>query len=717
MAASAPALSARMSLTEWLTEFLKDELLPYPERGIIVARMVIASVIAMLVVMTLRIPGASLAPFFALTLSRESPRATLNSGIATVLGYIAGLSVALAGAPLFSDTPLLHFLWLAGSMFIVFFVLRTGVSYVGAISFSFMMITSIIAWDQPFPADLRVRTTLWALAAVGTGTLVTVVVEAVSASIHPVDMLTAGLNDRLHTVERVLASYLEPSEDGVRAQEKISQLAIVGIGRLRKNLRRSEFGSVADEQYESQMSTVLALVGRIVDIASNLAHLPLHPTERDRERMRAIIAASQAMRERISAGGYPEPIKFAHADEISAGVPVLPEIEKTLTLIPLAFTEAELPELVQVPDDPASHTRILVHDAFSNPEYIRYALRGALAGTLCWIIYNAIGWHGLNTSVATCIVTALSNVGSSRQKQLLRVSGAIIGGLIFGMGAQIFLFPYMDSIIEFGLYFAAVSTIAAWVSTSSPRLSYLGLQIALAFYLVTIQDFRAPLSLSVARDRVVGIMLGLVIMWLVYDRTGTRSSSEDMRRAFADNLRLLSKLALVLNEPDRSRCILKIRSLRDRISSGFSSVQTHADSISFEFGRDRVEGMELRDRLLPMQTSLETFYLTQLALIHYRLRLPLDAFPEMPRRAHLAFREGVAKLLNSMANSVESGAPFDTSVDLNALLANFDREVQHYYALSSDESGLSASAYGILKLVRQLTTTAQALSRQLQPAT
>jgi len=44
--------------------------------------------------------------------------------------------------------------------------------------------------------------------------------------------------------------------------------------------------------------------------------------------------------------------------------------------------------------------------------------------------------------------------------------------------------------------------------TSSPRLSYFGLQAALAFYLINLQDFAAQTSLSIARDRVVGILLG-----------------------------------------------------------------------------------------------------------------------------------------------------------------------------------------------------------------
>ena len=42
--------------------------------------------------------------------------------------------------------------------------------------------------------------------------------------------------------------------------------------------------------------------------------------------------------------------------------------------------------------------------------------------------------------------------------------------------------------------------------------------MALAFYLINLQEFAIQTSLSVARDRVVGILLGLFMMWLVFDQ-------------------------------------------------------------------------------------------------------------------------------------------------------------------------------------------------------
>ena len=90
----------------------------------------------------------------------------------------------------------------------------------------------------------------------------------------------------------------------------------------------------------------------------------------------------------------------------------------------------------------------------------------------------------------------------------------MVGGFILGMGPQIFILPYLDSIAGFVVLFVAVTSLSSWFMTSSPRLSYFGMQVAFAFYLINLSEFKIQTSLAVARDRVVGILLGFFFMWL-----------------------------------------------------------------------------------------------------------------------------------------------------------------------------------------------------------
>ena len=80
-------------------------------------------------------------------------------------------------------------------------------------------------------------------------------------------------------------------------------------------------------------------------------------------------------------------------------------------------------------------------------------------GQPCYIIYNSIDWPGISTAVTTCLLTALSTIGSSRQKQFLRFTGAIVGGFLSAWAAQIFILPYVDSIAGFTVLFVLVT---AW---------------------------------------------------------------------------------------------------------------------------------------------------------------------------------------------------------------------------------------------------------------
>src|SRR5260370_42118968 len=76
----------------WFGGFLKEELAPYPGRVGTVARMAIAATLVMIICMTFPIPYAYQGAAYALIISRENLRATLQSA-ATML-IVTGLGAA-----------------------------------------------------------------------------------------------------------------------------------------------------------------------------------------------------------------------------------------------------------------------------------------------------------------------------------------------------------------------------------------------------------------------------------------------------------------------------------------------------------------------------------------------------------------------------------------------------------------------------------------------
>src|SRR6202042_3873085 len=129
------------------------------------------------------------------------------------------------------------------------------------------------------------------------------------------------------------------------------------------------------------------------------------------------------------------------------------------------------------------------------------------------------------------------------QREIGRFAAFVVGGFLIGIGSEIFILPHIDSIPGFTLFFTLVIALAAWFMTSSPRLSYFGFQIVVIFCLMNLQEFARQTSLSAARDRVVGVGLGLCMMWLVFDRLWSVPVALEMKRKFISSLRLLAQLA------------------------------------------------------------------------------------------------------------------------------------------------------------------------------
>jgi len=335
----------------------------------------------------------------------------------------------------------------------------------------------------------------------------------------------------------------------------------------------------------------------------------------------------------------------------------LQEIEQVVFLIPLVCLNPQLSdEYAPLPDHLAQST-LFASDAFTNREHVRFALKGCLAASTCYVIYNAIAWPGISTAVTTCLLTALSTMGASHQKQILRIAGAIVGGFGIGMGAQVFMLPYVDSIAGFVVLFVFATALSSWFLTSSPRLSYFGIQVALAFYLVHLQEFSFQNSLAVGRDRVVGILLGLFVMWLVFDRLWGEPAAVEMRAAFISTFRSLAQLARGPVSRDIRDEFGRSLALRETINANMDKVSAQADGVLFEFGPSRERDLQLRTYVQRWQPQLRALFLMRIALQKYRLQLPGFELPELLRVQLERYDSDSARLLEKMADWIERNEP------------------------------------------------------------
>jgi multidrug resistance protein MdtO len=650
MATIAQSIPESRQPLAWLWDFLREELTPYRGRVSLVARMVIAATLVMIITMTFRIPYGAYGAVYALNISRESPQTTLKTLKTIVVAYVLGAAYVLIGALFFLADPVLRFLWVIGTLFLVFYAISAMTNYGASSRFGYLIAITVPLWDLHMTAEAKVEGTLWAVWTITIASVIASLVQFVSAAIKPEDDLGQFIADRLASVEEVLACYLADRPVDQATEEKVTRLAMLGTSRLRRVLRRSTWAP----EYREQMGAVLALVGRLVDLAASLTQLGVQISDDDRGRIGVLSTSIAAIRADLLSRRVPSPIEFNSESEGTGRAPLLREMEKTASLIPEVFSGSlSISEYAPGPAGDEAPSTIFVPDAFSNPDHVKFALRGGLAASLCYFIYNSIDWPGISTAVTTCLLTALSTIGGAHQKQILRFAGAIIGGFFIGMGSQVFILPYLDSIAGFTVLFILVTGVAAWFMTSGPRLSYFGSQIAVAFYLINLQEFAVQTSLSVARDRVVGVLLGLLMMWLAFDQLWGASAAVGMKRALISNLRLLSQFVREPLPEEKRAAIERSYSLRETINADFDKTRAFADAVLFEFGPSWRQDLAMRNRIRLWQSQLRTLFMISTALLKYRLHLPGFDLPKAVEAAQQKFDDRIAEVLDGMANRIE----------------------------------------------------------------
>jgi len=649
--------------------YLKQELKPYPGRNWLIVRMTLAAVLMTVWVMVFRIPNAALGVYYTLLISRETTEETFETSIGLIGAIGAALGIILLGIFLFTGSPFLHFLWIGACLLITFFFISAASQYRIATGFGFLMTSVIPLWDLPASVDRQLSLTLYSALAVVVAVAITITIELIFAAFRRTTPLEDGLTGRLKSVSGVLRTAGNPDPE---ATAQVRQFSDIGTGLLRRNLLRMQSGS----EYYARQAVFIGLTGRLIDLTAALLVTPEPQTDRELKQLAAIADQIDHLWETNYASPAP-PVPDEHLAEGHA-TSLIPLLASTVGLINKAI-EQEDPENEYILDEKPPPPPLFKRDAFTNPEHVGFALRGAGAAMVCYIVYHLLAWKGLSSAIATCMITALSTAGSSRQKQLLRFFGAILGGLIFGILSESLFLPTFDSIISFGVLFASITALSAWIATSSPRISYLGLQIAFAFDLVQLRTFGPAVLLTPARDNVEGILLGLFAMWIFFDQAQSGTAAAAMQATFLRTIRLMADYMRAKPEGSNAAYLKKVRNQRDVINETFSQVRLLADAVLFEFNSEREAALKWRAAIHIWQPELRTFFLMQITLAHMRLNTPDGRLSPLAEEIQAANLEA----LNDLASLIDVSTP-NKIIDTAPLQRAMAADSRHDAPLASD---------------------------------
>src|SRR5258708_25283077 len=154
-----------MIVSEWIDR-LQQDLEPTPGRWSSSLRIVLASVIALLLLMTLRMPFLGLSMYFVFLVGRDSPAVSFRSGLLSLLALAASVAVALGVVIATDNDPMARVLSVAMVTFVAgMFMLSSTLPALGS-TFGFVYCTLIAMWETSHPAGTLVQQMLYLLGSI-----------------------------------------------------------------------------------------------------------------------------------------------------------------------------------------------------------------------------------------------------------------------------------------------------------------------------------------------------------------------------------------------------------------------------------------------------------------------------------------------------------------------------------------------------------------------
>lgn len=597
-----------MTATPSWSQRVWADLQPGPGRLPATLRIVLATVVSLILMMVLQMPFAALGLYFVFLVGRDSPFVSVISGLYAMGALVFAVAAELAVVIVTDNDPTARLISVGVVALIAGLLMAAStLPPLGSI-WGLVYCTLIPLWERPAPADALVKSSLYLVGTISIAFGVSVAVEYLFAFRSAADRLTDQIILRYKTVAGVYSLFAQGASPAQLGAPLVGLNRLAGAGqRPMQALHNAALESGAETVAGRPLSRVrLTLLAEMMDAAA--AYASAHPAGVPaEERQRCAEIARHCTERSVPSAGAPSPEPTS-----SVGASLLDRIEAKLYAALADPADAEAEASAQVVELPAAKTPFLVPGAITNRNSIEFALKVALCAFVCYVFYFAVAWPGISTSVTTVFITALGNSGAIKQKLLNRLVGSALGGAL-ALFAAAFLFPNMDSIFSLTLLIAAVAFISAW-SACGRQFGYAGLQIAFSFYLIAFEGFSAPTQLAPARDRLIGILVALFVIWLVFDQLWPIRTVTAMRAALATILKNQARvLRLFETDLPQSARLQQVEVLRDLSAKTIAGLRTLNDTIPYEFGVDRRQHERSGAAILKTALSVVPFFWQQLA--------------------------------------------------------------------------------------------------------
>lgn len=671
-----------------IAEFLRTELAPSRARWRATGRIVVACVAATAAIMILHMPNGYWVVITILVMSQPNAGASLVRGFQRLIASVAGAAVAIAIIVVFAQQPWFELAALGGICGFGLFLSRTSTApYVGLLA---AMTPAILIGLAGVDPEVGVTDGLWRGAAVALGVIIGSAAQLWVWPEDPEDLLLDDLAATLASIEQALARLAgggtAPSVGDRSA--RLREGAFQGLGRQLDWLANAEALHLGLKQRHGEQLVLIGSVHRLATatlaLADRLATATAGPALDTPAR--AHLAESVARCARLRAALERRPVPATPSLPSAPPLPVaragLLELEHALDQMEAASGLLGIPAASgardEVPPSPLDQGTgpFFLAPGFSlaNGPAVRFALKGGLVAMLSFATVEALHWPGIGTAVVTSVIVAQSSFGAMVQKAALRLVGALVGGAL-GIATIVFAIPVMENLSSLLVMTAIAMGIAGYVLAGSARISYAGIQIGLAWVLTLLVALGPSANLVAPRDRVIGIVVGIVFGLAVFRLLWPELASVGMRSSVVASLRHLAGLSRVALPGEPGAALTRPGGgFRWQITKDFIDALRLAAESRLEPQSRSDTDRAAQEATLRVLNSAQSTFLAVLAVVRHRLNAGLLPWPAATQAALLALGTAVGPFLEAVADRVESGrdAP---APDVEALLASARRLV------------------------------------------
>ena len=654
-----------MSLSSWVGRILQD-LQPTPGRLSGTLRIVLSAVLTLLALLILQAPFAAVALYFVFIVGRESPAVSLRS-IFSMVPLVAAVATELGIVILTDNDPMARVLGIAAvGFFAGILVVSTTLPTLGS-TWGFIFATLIALWETHARANTLVTDSLWIIGSLSIPILCSVGVEYAFGVRHPVEELEEQRAIRWQALIAMFAAFAEKASPEKRAEAatRVGRLALQGQDNMQSLYNKIVERNLDTGDLLTGARVRITMLAQLMDLAVAVGSAPYADDPTSLMRYRRIAQEAQIVLE-----GSLGTTSHTHEFRIGPNPPLLERLEAVLhAILSMPARSAAAGEDRQLVALPSKKVPLFIPGALTDPTSVAFGLKLSFCATLCYILYRSLDYPGISTCVTTVFVTGLSTTGAIKQRFVYRLAGAIIGGLIFGLGAIAFVFPYTDSITPVVLVVAAVAFVSGWCGLGR-RFSYVGLQIAFSFFIVSMQGGSAPTELAPARDRLIGILLALIVMWFVFDQIWPVRTVKAMRHALSVVLRNGAALFRIQDvSPQQKDAVKQVDALRDQVGKTVADIRTMNDMAEYEFGVGREHYIETSQTILRAALTAVALFWNQMVFLHSKRDREILNEPRL-----MEMRNRIAETMDAMADTMEQNrlysAPDSTQLIDTSLIAN-----------------------------------------------